>query len=391
MNSKERMHKAMTLSAPDRVPVMCQLSLGHYFLHSGIDPLKIWYTSEGFADALIVLQQRYRFDGILINLPGREKDFEAYVERIEDKGNEKIIHWKNGDYTVFPTDDLPNYHFADSSSKIPSLDQIDPEYLYYVEPYDISGISYPYRWGFENNPRPFDNFFPDYHTDTIKRVKEKAGKEISVHSEIFSPWTQLFELLGYENALMSIFDDPGKVKACLARFAEGAADLGKRHAAQHVDAILISSAFAGGGFISLGQYEEFVAPFEQKVIREIKKDFDIPIYTHTCGKIGDRLDLMLSTGTNGVDTLDPPPLGNVELSEAKKILTGRGFIKGNIDPVNVLPHTDRNKVRESVINTLQTGKPGGSYVLSSACSVAPHTPPENLSLLTQIAEEYGNY
>lgn len=391
MNSKERMHKAMTLSVPDRVPVMCQLSLGHYFLHSGIDSLKIWYTSEGFADALICMQQRYRFDGILINLPGREKDFEQYIERIEDKEKEKIIHWKNGDNTVFPVDDLPNYHFTDASSKVPTLDQIDPEQLYYVEPYDISGISYPYRWGFEDTPRPFDDFFPAHHIDTIKLVKEKAGEEISVHSEIFSPWTQLFELLGYENALMSILDDPGKVKACLPRFAEGAADLGKRQAAQHVDAILMSSAFAGGGFISLGQYEEFVAPFEQKVIQEIKKEFDIPVYTHTCGKIGDRLELMLATGTDGIDTLDPPPLGNVELSEAKKILSGRAFIKGNIDPVNVLSHNDINIVRENVIEKLQTGKPGGGYILSSACSVAPHTPPENLRLLTPLAEEYGIY
>jgi len=391
MKSKERMQQAMTLSVPDRVPVMCQLSLGHYFLHAGIDPLKIWYTSEGFADTLIVLQQRYRFDGILINLPGREKDFEKYIERIEDKEKEKIIHWKNGDYTVFPIDDLPNYHHADSSPKVPSLDQIDTEQLYYIEPYDISGISYPYRWGFEDYSRPFDNFFPEYHTNTIKLVKEKVGDEISIHSEIFSPWTQLFELLGYENALMSIFDDPGKVKACLARLAEGAADLGKRQAAQRVDAILISSAFAGGGFISLGQYEEFVAPFEQKVIQKIKKDFDIPVYTHTCGKIGDRLELMLETGTDGIDTLDPPPLGNVDLSEAKKILSGRAFIKGNIDPVNVLSHEDINKVRDNVIEKLQTGKPGGGYILSSACSVAPHTPPENLSLLTPLAEEYGIY
>jgi len=381
----------MTLSVPDRVPVMCQLSLGHYFLHSGIDPLKIWYTSEGFADALILMQRQYRFDGILINLPGREKDFEKYIERVEDKEKEKIIHWKNGDYTVFPVDDLPNYHHTDGSSKIPSLDQVDPEQLYYVEPYDISGISYPYRWGFEDKPRPYDDFFPEYHIDTIKLVKEIAGEEVSVHSEIFSPWTQLFELLGYENALMSIFDDPGKVKACLARLAEGAADLGKRQAAQRVDAILISSAFAGGGFISLGQYEEFVAPFEQKVIQEIKKEFEIPVYTHTCGKIGDRLDLMLATGTDGIDTLDPPPLGNVELFEAKKILSGRAFIKGNIDPVNVLSHKDINIVRKNVIEKLQTGKPGGGYIVSSACSVAPHTPPENLSLLTSLAEEYGSY
>ena len=36
------------------------------------------------------------------------------------------------------------------------------------------------------------------------------------------------------------------------------------------------------------------------------------------------------------DTLDPPPLGTVDLKEAKRLLTGKTFIKGNIDPVNTL-------------------------------------------------------
>ena len=31
------------------------------------------------------------------------------------------------------------------------------------------------------------------------------------------------------------------------------------------------------------------------------------------------------------------------------------------------------------------GKPGGGYILSSACSVAPHTPPENIEQLRRAA------
>ena len=33
MNSKERILAAMNHETPDRVPVMCQLALGHYFLN----------------------------------------------------------------------------------------------------------------------------------------------------------------------------------------------------------------------------------------------------------------------------------------------------------------------------------------------------------------------
>ena len=57
------------------------------------------------------------------------------------------------------------------------------------------------------------------------------------------------------------------------------------------DAILVSSAFAGAGFISRQMYKEFVAPYEDEVFRAIR-NHGIKSYVHTCGAIGDRLDLM---------------------------------------------------------------------------------------------------
>ena len=391
MTSKQRMQQAMGLQSPERVPVMCQLAVGHYFLHAGVKPMDIWYTSEGFAEALIKLQQRYKFDGILVNLPGRDPRYESFIQQIEKGESEDIIRWKNGNYTAFPHDDNPHYYMNNGTRYFPTFQEIEPEALFYVEPWDLTDITYPFTWGFESEPQPFDDFFPEYHFDTIKMVKAKVGASVSVHSEIFSPWSQFLELLNYENALMAILDDPGKARACLERLATGAIALAKKQAACGVDAILISSAFAGAGLISRQHYEEFVLPYERQIIAEIKKSFSIPIYTHTCGSIGDRLDLMMQTGTNGIDTLDPPPLGTVELEEAKKILAGKTFIKGNIDPVNTLLYGNQNEVSEDVKRRIEIGKPGGGYILSSACSVAPHTPPENIEMLAVLAEELGRY
>ncbi len=392
MTSKKRLQQAMALDCPDRVPVMCQLALGHYFLRAGIKPMEIWYTSQGFAEALLKLQARYNFDGILVNLPGRDPGYENFIQKIELGAGENLIRWKNGNYTAFPDDDNPHYYQAGGTRYFPTFQEIKPEELYYVEPWDLTDITYPFTWGFETEPRPFDDYFPGYHFDTIKLVKAKAGDTVSIHSEVFSPWSQFLELLNYEHALMAILDDPGKAKACLDRLADGAIGLAKKQAACGVDAVLISSAFAGAGLISRQHYEEFVLPYEKKIVAAIKNVFPaLPVYTHTCGSIGDRLDLMMATGTNGIDTLDPPPLGTVELEEAKKILAGKTFIKGNIDPVNTLLYGGQDKVRDDVKRRLGIGKPGGGYILSSACSVAPHTPPENIEILARLAEEFGRY
>lgn len=381
----------MNLKVPDRVPVMCQLSLGHYFLFSGIEPMEVWYTTEGFARALMGMRERYHFDGILVNLPGRDPTYEDHINKIEKREGERVIRWKNGNYTVFPDDDNPHYYMGDGSRYFPTFQELDPEKLFYVEPWDLTDITYPYTWGFETEPAPFDNFFPEHHFDTLRKIKSAVGQNVSVHSEIFSPWSQFLELLNYENALMGILDDPGKARACLDRLAEGAIDLGRRQAECGVDAVLISSAFAGGGLISRNHYTEFVLPYEKKVVEGIRKIHSIPVYTHTCGSIGDRLDLMMDTGTGGIDTLDPPPLGTVDLKEAKNLLGGKVFIKGNIDPVNTLLDGDRESITEDVKWRLEVGKPNGGYILSSACSVAPHTPPENLEILLSLVDEFGTY
>lgn len=391
MTSKERISQAMHLGIPDRVPLMCQLSIGHYFINSKLNPIDIWLESEGFAEALVELQKKYNFDGILINLPGRDPQNKNYIKKIEKTDTETKIIWKNDCYTVIPADDNPHFYQPDGSRFFPSFEEIDPDKLFYMEPWDITEIKYPYKWSFEQEPRDFGNFFPSYHADIIRVVKRKVGENISVHSEIYSPWSQFMEMLNYENALFAIMYDPGKSKAILERLTEGAIVLAKLQAKENVDAILITSAFAGAGLISREHYIEFVLPYEKKIITEAKKEFDIPIYTHTCGKIGDRLDLMLETATNGIDTLDPPPLGTVELEEAKKILTGKAFIKGNIDPVFTLLQGTTDQIKKDVEWRINVGKEKGGFILSTACSVAPKTPPQNIELLNELVDKFGKY
>ena len=152
------------------------------------------------------------------------------------------------------------------------------------------------------------------------------------------------------------------------------------------EAIKLSSPYAGAGFLSRAMYADFVLPFERRIAEAVRGEGGV-IYTHTCGAIGDRLDLMAESGINGIETLDPPPLGTVELRGAKRLLRDRLFIKGNIDPVHVLAALPLEQARESVRKTYEIGKEGGQYILSTACSVAPRTPPENVALLAEIVRE----
>ncbi len=404
LTSRERMAIAMRKGVPDRVPVMCQLSIGHYLLNTGVSPARLWFSSEGFAEALVALQRRYRFDGILINLPGHPEDWTREMERIEERPDAEVVYWKDGSWTVCPRDNFAVQYrrnprtgeYVPDTRLRPSIEEVDPDSLLYETPHTCGGLKYPrFYYDIERGPRNPDDpedWFPPHEFRTLELVREMTGGTVSVHGELFSPFTQLMELLGYENGLVALLTDPDACKAILGRYVRGCVWYGRELARRGADAVLMSSAFAGGGFISREMYREFVLPFERDCWEGIRGEFpDIPCYTHTCGAIGDRLDLMEETGLDGIDTLDPPPLGTVELDRAKAQLGTRVFIKGNIDSVNTLLLGKPEAVREDVKRRIAWGKPGGAYVLSTACSVAPRVAPERLEMLADLCEEYGRY
>ena len=365
----------------DRVPVMCQLALGHYFLHAGLDPVDVWHDGDAFASALVGLQRRYGFDGILVNLPGRDPGWRRLVRAIERRNGDHLIRWTDGRCTILPPDDNPRVVVESTGRRYEARPaDVDPASLFYVDPHELTGVAYPTRPSHD-----------PWRWDTLKRVRA-AAPDVSVHGEVFSPFSQWIELTGCSNGMMALVEDAGRVHACLDRLTEGAIALVRGHFAAGADAVLISSAYAGAGLISRGHYEAFVLPYERRVIAAAKQEFPgRPVYTHTCGAIGDRLDMMEATGTCGIDTLDPPPLGTVDLADARRRLRPDTFIKGNIDPVNTVLLGTPDLVRADALRRIQIAGGGGGYILSTACSVPPRAPPENILELRRAAEQAAHH
>ncbi|NLG73529.1 MAG: hypothetical protein GX495_15995 [Chloroflexi bacterium] len=397
MNGRERIARTMRHQNPDRVPVMCQLSIGHYNLNAGYKPHEIWYETEAFADATIKLARRYRFDGTLVVLPGRP---EGYLDRnllkIEEDENGETLYWRDGSRTFMPWDDMPHHYPADPSKpQRADFDTFDPEK-------DLDRIDefLGHTWNVlyhmqdipeKENPGLFtDCPIPEYSWRAFDLVKAAIGNELSVHGSVYSPLTHFFELFGYENALVGLLTDPGKAHATLDRLTEHVIAFSLALLKRGADAIDLSSAFVAAPFLSRRQYQTFVVPYEKRVTSAIQAAGGI-VYTHTCGRIGDRLDLMEATGTNGVDTLDPPPLGNGDLAAAKRDFGDRLFFKGNMNSVALLSYTTKEEVIAEAASRIEIGKPGAGYILSTACSVAPRVEPWKIELLTPLAEEIGRY
>jgi hypothetical protein len=377
MLPRERIQKAMDLEEPDRVPVMCQMSIGHMLLQTGFSPSEFWLSGDLFAEGLLNLREIYDFDGILISLHGHSSQWRKNIDKIQREVDREIVTWENGDRTEFPYDDLPR-HYPCQKVLPPSISDFDPESL----PEKINYI--PVSQGL------YFTLDPDHLYDIFDLIQDRVGERYSVHGEVTSPFDYFLHLFGFEQAMVNLVEEPSRSKDILQRFTEGIKRLAQGQIKHKVDAVKISSPFAGSGFISPHFYREFVLPYEGQIARAVR-DQDVHVYTHTCGAINDRLEMMVEAGITGLECLDPPPLGDVRLAEAKERVGKQVFIKGNIDPVNVLLYGDLETVRRDAEHRIEAGKPGGGFILSTACSIAPHTKRENVQALAQVAAENGLY
>ena len=371
----------MRLEKPDRVPVMCQPSWGFVLIHNpDLDPLDVYHNHNGAcAKAFCNITDKFGFDGVMIPSVGlRALDINA-VDRIDrDNPEGTTVYFKNGDECVYCSDELPRYKYA----KSPLID---------IETFDPTTISNKLEYHpASTNLRMMIADDPAGRTAELRQSRELLGGDLSLHGAIYSPEDYLLDLLGIEEAMMALLTQPDKCTEIMMRFADALVGHIKEQAAVGIDAMDLSAPWSGQGFISREIYKELIVP-AQRVLVDACRDLGVSIHCHTCGSIGDRLEMIIDAGFDGVECLDPPPLGNVDLEDAVRRIGDRAYIKGNIDPVNVLLNGSLDQVRQSVKQTLQTGMKSKGFILSTACSIAPKTPPQNLLVLRELADEFGLY
>ena len=380
MLSRTRVLKAMGLDTPDRVPSMSQFSIGfmnHQLKETEITPMELWLDVDKYAEALLFLREKFDFDGILVSIHGHDPRWREKVKKFEkENGHEKAIFEDREE--VYPNDDLPIGRFYEQPKE---MDLEDPDILSYI-PENLNYV-----------PASRESYFFIFDEDPYRIfhiLNDKTQGHYSIHGEVTSALDYMLNFLGYENALMGMMTYPDTCKAILQKFTDGVVEMARGLCSQDIDAIKISSPFAGMGFISPELYREFELPYISQIVKAIHQAGKYS-YVHTCGSINDRLEMMSESGAAGMECLDPPPIGNVELEEAFERIGDDMFIKGNIDSVNVLLEASDDDLQQDILSRLKTGMKYKGFILSTACSIAPNVKTQRIQLITEIAKKYGQY
>lgn len=371
----------MNLKKPDQVPVMCQPSWGFVLSQiPGLDPIDFWHNHDGaMARGFCEISTRFGFDGVMIPAVGSAPLAMDQVKKI-DKNNEEgpAVYFENGDFCVYCKNDLPRYTYARA-----------PETPF--EDFDESKIGGKLMYHPPSNHlcMRLCGDIPG-RTAELTKSRQIMGPDFSLHGSMYSPDDYLIDALGVEGAMIALLTEPERCRAILIRYAEMIAGHGQEQINAGVDAMNLSAPWCGQGFISVDIYRNVIAP-SQKVLVDMCLKNNVPVYCHTCGAIGDRLEEIINIGFTGIECLDPPPLGNVELEDAVKRIGSRAFIKGNIDPVHMLLEETPENIITDIRARLETGMKAPGFILSTACAIAAHTPAKHVALLRETVDKYGKY
>jgi len=128
-----------------------------------------------------------------------------------------------------------------------------------------------------------------------------------------------------------------------------------------------------------------------KKITKMAKEADIPSHLHSCGRERYIVEVAAKeTDLSSIEPLEPPPGGDCNLAEIKRLYGKRIALKGNIQTTKLLMATPK-EVEHMAKWCIDAAGEGGGYVLSTGDQVGRDTPEENLFRLVKFARKYGKY
>ncbi len=209
--------------------------------------------------------------------------------------------------------------------------------------------------------------------------KERVKNDKIIEGWIEGPCAEAADLRGINNLMLDFFDDPQFVTDLFEfvlqmelRFAKAQIDAG-------IDLIGVGDAAAS--LIGPKFYEQFVLPFEKKLVDGLHK-MGTKVRLHICGNTRKILAGMGSLGCEIVDLDFLSPM-----SEGRAAMGDKQVLLGNINPVKVL----KDGTPEDVLREL--GKchkeAGERYIVGAGCEVPRSTKPENIFAMRDYARGHG--
>ena len=146
--------------------------------------------------------------------------------------------------------------------------------------------------------------------------------------------------------------------------------------------------------MSPSDFDEFVVQYDTKLIDLVHSYPGKYVIVHSHGRVSRFLDKFAAMGMDGLNVLEPPPIGDTLLSDAKARLGERVCLIGNIQYDDLARGTEES-IERLVSEAIAQAAPGGGFILSPCASPYESPLPEkasrNLIHYLKMARKHGRY
>ncbi len=144
--------------------------------------------------------------------------------------------------------------------------------------------------------------------------------------------------------------------------------------------------------LSPKDFSDFAAEYDRRLINLIHEAGGL-VWVHSHGKMKPVIEKFVEMGVDCLNPVEPPPLGDITLKEAKTIAGKKMCLDGNIQPQEFLELT-REQMRTRVHEAIRDGGKGGGFILSPCSSMIEpmneHVA-DNIMEYLDAAQRFGKY
>lgn len=237
--------------------------------------------------------------------------------------------------------------------------------------------------------------FPDpsasHRFAALEKALDRFGDEKAVILNLRDGFSDMRDLLGYEEALMALLLEPLAFSELLERSVEynvKLADVAKQRFGTCIVATTDDVADATGPLIRPDTYFEIIGPKFKQVIQGYKQLGYLCI-KHCDGNIDAMADFWVDCGIDCLDPIDPVAgytLGGMKAKYGDKVC-----LKGNVDCTGALCDGTPEEVELEVRQCICEGAPGGGLILSSSNTIHRGVKAENFRAMLDAVKRYGTY
>ncbi|MBC3796876.1 uroporphyrinogen decarboxylase family protein [Acetobacterium tundrae] len=246
--------------------------------------------------------------------------------------------------------------------------------------------------------------FPDYNAVNFESMVEQERQMFHLDPEnfvqdLFCPngmFERLHFLMGFEDALMAIMEEPEAVYDLAGAIADKKIEFIKKAAKYYQPdyfTYLDDYSHKTDLFMSKNTFREIFKPHLKRIVDAVKET-DMTFKMHCCGKMEDLLDDFLEIG---ITAFDPVQCVN-NIPVMKKKTLGRAGLMGGLDVQGIVDmgEVSEDALRKEVRRCIDTYAEGGGYMIYGASihmfNPAAYEPTGPLGIIIDECAKYGkNY